>query len=1354
VTAQVFRTQQRAPGPQLPNGDVTLEPPPALPPPPRVGLLRMLMFLPMLLMPAGMVLMYAAGGSLGASSIGACFMAMSMVGMMLPQMMRGSLDSRQNLDDDRSDYLRYLAAERKKLREAFDQQRATLAWNNPDPQMLVFRTRGKRLWERQPADEDFGEVRIGLGSQPCALGLTPPEVIPLEELEPVCALALRRLVETYAKVPELPVAISLSGFARVQLDGDPELGRTLARAMLAQLVTAHSPEFVRIALCTDLDRQQDWDWVKWLPHGQHLSATDGAGSRRLFAHTITDLERDVLADMITHRPRFEPHPTPSGEDPFLVIVVDGASIPPNSRLATSGYRGIVVLDVDGALPWRQDRHALRLRVQPDDLAMVVTAKDGEELEEMLGRPDALPIPIATALARRLARWRIAGDGASSSGDGGTRVRAVELSDLLAIPDVQDFDPAAYWRTNGATGRLRVPIGVDESGSPVELDIRESAQGGMGPHGMLVGATGSGKSELLRTLVLAMAVRHSSEHLNFVLADFKGGATFVGLDRLPHTSALITNLAEELALVDRMQDAIHGELVRRQELLRATGYASLLEYERARAAGAPLAPLPTLFLVIDEFSELLSARRDFLNLFVMVGRLGRSLGVHLLLATQRLEEGRVHQLEGHLSYRIGLRMFSASESRSVLGITDAYETPLTPGQGFLKTSTSAIVKFRGAYVSGQLKETRPERSSTPDRILRRDLTPFALPYLTPPEPVEPDEDLAAEDDTEHEDDDAAADGTTPADLRENTVLYRLIERLTDSGPPAHRVWLPPLSEPPTLDGLFGGLRQEGERGLVAANWNGGSLTVPVGIIDRPFEQRWDLLTVELGGGSGHVGVVGGPQSGKSTLIRTLIAALALTNTPREVRLYCLDFSGGGLATLGGLPHVGSVATRRDTDLVNRTLVELVELVDRRERLFTSLRLDTIADARRLRAEGRAPADDDLADVFLVVDGWFTAKQDFEHLDGHFQQIAQRGLNFGVHLVIASNRWSDFRMWLRDVLGTKLELHLNDPSDSAIGMRVAANVPAVPGRGLTEDSMHFLAALPRIDGISDRESLTQGITHTVSAIAAAWKGEAAPTVRTLPALVRFDELPDPEGGPTSKDDLRVPIGVDEHTGDAFWWDFGQHPHLVAFGDTETGKTTMLRLVLRAISRQYAPRQAKVVLADFRRELYDALPKDYLLGYATNEKSLTDLLAEGVPALTDRIPADDVPVEALRRRDWWEGPRVFVVVDDLDLLSGGGFGSVSPLAALPPFIAHGADIGLHLVLTRATAQGSRGLNDPAVRRAWDTGVPALLFSCPREEGIIFGSTRPATLPPGRAQLISRRGSQLIQVGYVPDGPRTDQS
>ncbi|MFD0787144.1 FtsK/SpoIIIE domain-containing protein, partial [Micromonospora azadirachtae] len=314
-------------------------------------------------------------------------------------------------------------------------------------------------------------------------------------------------------------------------------------------------------------------------------------------------------------------------------------------------------------------------------------------------------------------------------------------------------------------RLRVPIGVNATGQPVALDLKESALGGMGPHGMLIGATGSGKSELLRTLVLALATTHSSETLNFVLVDFKGGATFLGLDRLPHTSAVITNLADEAALVGRMRDALHGEMVRRQELLRrAGGFSSVLEYERARAQGAPLDPLPTLLMVVDEFSELLATHRDFIDLFVMIGRLGRSLAVHLLLASQRVDDGRIAQLESHLSYRIGLRTFSAMESRSVIGVPDAYELPPAPGNGYLRTDVSTLIRFKAGYVSGPYRATT---ARVRQEIVQQQVVPYSLDHVPFREPEPAQVEQAAEE---------AVDGDEAA--TERSVLSVVVEQLVD------------------------------------------------------------------------------------------------------------------------------------------------------------------------------------------------------------------------------------------------------------------------------------------------------------------------------------------------------------------------------------------------------------------------------------------------------------------------------------------------------------------------------------------------------------------------------------------------
>ena len=272
-----------------------------------------------------------------------------------------------------------------------------------------------------------------------------------------------------------------------------------------------------------------------------------------------------------------------------------------------------------------------------------------------------------------------------------------------------FDPEKYWKTADNAHIRPVPIGVAEDGTPVQLDINEAARNGMGPHGLCVGATGSGKSELLRTLALGMITSHPPDVLNLILVDFKGGATFLGLERARHVGAVITNLADEAHLVSRMNDALAGEMNRRQELLRAAGgFANLAEYRRAGSRGAELPPMPTLFILVDEFSELLSQHPDFAELFVAIGRLGRSLGMHLLLASQRLDEGRLRGLETHLSYRICLKTFSAGESRAVLGVPDAYHLPSTPGAAYLKSASGELVRFQTAFVSGADSERRGAR----------------------------------------------------------------------------------------------------------------------------------------------------------------------------------------------------------------------------------------------------------------------------------------------------------------------------------------------------------------------------------------------------------------------------------------------------------------------------------------------------------------------------------------------------------------------------------------------------------------------------------------------------------------------
>jgi len=1314
MSTVVFRRPARRTAPEISREEIQLQEPPTLPETQGGNLSAMITYLPMAAGSGVMVLLFASPGTGALGYVGAAAMGAASLGMLVSQLGRTAGDRKRRLAGERRDYLRYLTQMRRQVRKVAGQQAESLRWTHPSPAGLWSVAMSARLWERRPAHDDFGEVRIGVGEQRLAARIRPPQTKPVEDLEPLCASALRRFVRAYSTVSDLPMSLFLRAFARVLLAGDPAAVRGMTRAALAQLVTFHSPDDLRIAVCASAERLSEWDWLKWTPHALHPTESDAAGPVRLLSDSYRDLER-MLGGEFTERPRFEPGATPRKEEPYVVIVLDGVQVPLGARVAEAGLRNAVVLDVSGALRWKADRATLRLRVSPDTIESVGADRVGKDTPVRVGRPESLSITSCRALARLVSGYRMGVSVESAE----PLATDIDLTTLLGAGDARQFDPVRLWASRSSWDRLNVPIGVAEDGTPVLLDIKESAQGGMGPHGMLIGATGSGKSELLRTLVLALALTHSSEVLNFVLTDFKGGATFLGIDRLPHTSAVITNLADELPLVDRMQDALHGELVRRQELLRRAGHASLRDYEQARLAGASLAPLPTLFVVVDEFSELLSQKREFIDLFVMIGRLGRSLGVHLLLASQRVDEGRIHALESHLSYRIGLKTFSSSESRAVLGVPDAYELPPAPGNGYLKTDTSTLVRFKAAYVSGPYQGLRERRPSP--AAVQQQVVPYTAGYLAPRAPVEapPEEEEPA-----------------PPEATE-TLLEVLLERLHGAGPPAHQVWLPPLAEPPSLDQVIPPLAPDPELGLCPVDWPGrGGLAVPVGVVDKPFEGVRDLLMAELAGGAGHVGVVGAPQAGKSTLLRTLICGLALTHTPREVQFYCLDFGGGGMAGVAGLPHVGSVATRLDRDKVTRTVAELAGLLLRREAMFAAQGIESMAAYRRLRRAGGYP-DELFGDVFLVIDGWFTLRQDFDTLESAIADLANRGLNYGIHVVISATRWSEIRPWLRDLLSTRFELHLGDPVESEVGTRAAANVPAVPGRGLTSDGLHFLAALPRVDGESGTEDLADATRALAEAAAEAWPAARAPVVRLLPLMLQVAEVPAPGG------DLRVALGLDEQALAPVWHDFEQTPHLMVFGDTESGKTSLLRLVARAVAQRYTPAEARILLADYRRDLYSAIPPDMLLGYAVTSSALVELLQETSQALQVRLPGPEITPDQLKLRNWWKGPRLYIMVDDYDLVSSGMRGPLEPLVEV---LAQGADIGMHLIVARSSSGASRAMMDSVFRRLWEVGTPGVLLSCPRDEGAFLGDTRPMLLPPGRAHYITRRRAVLLQTAYSP--------
>ncbi len=1323
----VVRRPERRPSPQPPRGEILLESPPEIPEIQPAGLTGILMYLPMLAGGAAMGLMFTANGnSSPIMYVASGLFAVSMLGMTLGQVGRNAGERKNRLNGLRRDYFRYLSQIRRKIRKAAVQQREALEWRGPAPDTLWWVAMGPRLWERRPRDDDFGTVRLGTGVQKLAVQLIPPDSKPVEDLDALTAGALRRFVRTHSTVAGLPVAVALDSFARIHLSGDPRAVRDLTRAMIAQLVTFHSPDDMRIMICASREWMPHWDWVKWLPHALHPEEADAAGQVRLMAESMAQLDQ-LMGDELKERARFRPG-TASDALPYHVVIVDGGLVPHDSQLGTDAIQGVTVIDLSEATGPVEEASTLRLDIQPDGFHMIKVDHAGKRSSTRLGDSDTLDYARAEGLARQLAPLR------SSTGSGGETQDLLgantTLTDLLGVGDPALLHPTTTWQPRAGRNRLRVPIGLGSDGRVVELDIKESAQGGMGPHGLVIGATGSGKSELLRTMVLGLAITHSSEILNFVLVDFKGGATFLGLETLSHVSAVITNLEDELPLVDRMHDALHGEMVRRQELLRSSGnFASLRDYERAREQGADLRPMPTLFIVLDEFSELLAAKPEFIDLFVMIGRLGRSLGVHLLLASQRLEEGRLRGLDTHLSYRIGLRTFSAMESRVVLGVADAYELPSAPGNGYLKYDTTGMTRFKAAYVSAAHHGDAAQVSMADGQATIREVVEYGPGYMPLPEVTTPVQ-LSTETDDE------------PAAGNQRSLLDVVVGRLAGHGPAAHRIWLPPLAEPPTLAHLLPPLSVTPEHGLTTAGWPGrGRLHAVVGIIDKPFEQRRDPFWLDMSGAAGHVGLAGGTQSGKSTVVRTLVTSMALTHTPREVQFYCLDFGGGALASLDGLPHVGGVAARLDGDRVRRTVAEISTILEQRERNFSEHGIESIVSYRRLIQSGEIEGDG-WGDVFLVVDGWLTLRQEFDSLEPIVTDIAARGLGYGIHVIASTAKWSEFRPGIRDLFGTKVELKLGDAYESEVSRKKAQAVPeGSPGRGLTKEGFHFLSALPRIDGVQDSSNLGPGVRGLVQAVRESWKGPVAPPVRLLPAVLRVSALP--------ADEERIPIGIDEATLSPVSLDFDADPHFVVFGENESGKSNVLRLIAEGLVRRKQPSEAMMIVIDYRRSLLDSAVTEHRIGYAASSSAATELINDVKGAMLGRLPPADLTPQQLRDRSWWQGSDLYIFVDDYDLVAT----SSNPLLPLVDLLPQARDIGLHVVLTRQMGGAGRAMYDPVIQRLKDMATPALLMSGNKDEGYLFGNVRPQPLPPGRGHLVDRRyGARLMQTAFLDADPASD--
>lgn len=1332
--------------PEQPSGSLALQMPPEKAEPASMGNVLM-MVVPMLGSTGVMIFMAMQNNGGGRSMLMGGGMLVAMLGMVGFNMYRQFSQYRTRVKTQRREYLSYLAETRESIRKVAKKQRAYYNWVYPDPDALVtLAANGSRLWSREGNTYDVLTFRYGSGTQPLGLTFERPPIDPMTEMDVVCLSAMERFIAVHDHTDNVGKFLYLGDFSHIEVVGEGESAYDEMRAIMMHLACFIEPSKLKIAVLCSADRLGDWEWVKWMPQARSANVRDAIGPARMISTDPRELVEMIGPD-IAMRGAYRP-----GEEmpewPHLLLVCDGAEFPTSSPFGSmAGVRGVTIMSRAREWTPMKSHTALRLVIHPSpnrkgaDVVDVVTMDSVPES----AFADRLSAVQAEAVARRMTPFATQEKLEESDTPVGRsdESRQKDLMELVGIGDIRDFDPEKQWVRREGRARLAAPFAVTPEGRPVVLDIKESAQQGMGPHGLLIGATGSGKSEVLRTLVLALALTHSPEQLNLVLVDFKGGATFAGMADLPHVSAMISNLESELSLVDRMQDALQGEMVRRQEMLRQAGnYANVSDYEADRLAGKhEYPPLPALFIVLDEFTEMLMAKPEFGEVFIMIGRLGRSLSVHLLLASQKMDLGKARGLESHLSYRIALKTFTESDSREVLGIPDAAKLPPLPGSGFLKAGGDGLVRFRASYVAApppaRTLASIAEASTAGAPSAPIEILPFTVA------PVITREALSEEEEVDQNQEIVLAGDEVWADMSEMDIA---VAKMKGKGYPAHQVWLPPLEVPDTFATLMPDLAPDPELGFISRAWReSGVLRVPLGTVDLPLEQRRETLVLDLSGAGGNFALVGGPQTGKSTALRTIVQALSLTYTPQEVQFYVMDFGGGTFAGFAGAPHVAGVATRDTEEVRTRMLAEIAAIMDDRERYFRAHGIDSMDTYRRGRLAGTY--DDGYGDVFLVIDGWGALRSEFDGLDREVTTMMSRGLSLGVHLVISAARWMDIRAEAQDIFGSRLELHTANPKESIVNREGAARIPkGRPGRGIDMAGHEMMIGLPRADAEQDPSTVSQGVAYTVNKIRECLVAGEGPKLRLLPQRITLAEilsqLPDQQILPRGGGDMV--LGVEESRLGPLLFNTRAESHLYLFGDGKTGKTSFLRSIISEVTRLYSPNEAKILAIDMRRSLLGAIPEEYSLRYLTNHAEAMKQLRDLAKFLRTRLPGSDVTAEQIRERTWWSGPEVWILVDDYDLVATS---SGNPLMELIDLLPQAGDIGLHVIITRRMGGASRAAYEKVLQMMNDLAVTGILLSGNPSEGAIINGVKPKRAIAGRAQVVHRElGVVAAQLTWTP--------
>ncbi|MEZ2658651.1 type VII secretion protein EssC [Aneurinibacillus aneurinilyticus] len=1167
----------------LPTGKIIVHRPKAEPMEPKFSFETMI--IPIFLTVATVGIMYYLSKTLYNSAMYAIFiMAMSipMLGSYIATIVlffRRKKKHRAEVAQIHEEYLQQLEVHRREIESIREQQTKFLREKDPNPEdcMRRIHDRHSSLWERAVYSEDFLHARIGLGTRPFKITVQ----LPMQDgydIHPLIAEA-QKLGIDYSEVTNVPVSIPLREKRVVGLVGERADVVELARVLALQLATHHSPEEVKIVCAYPEQESVDWNWMRWLPHmwDQDREFRYIAEGKRM-AHDLFErmystlnfrkLRKSAEDKKEYHVPEFVfflPQLSMFEDDALLPLLLKQGDTVGACTFLMSSKKETLPMECQLIIEVKDGVARLYETFSSDDKTNSFTGREQVAL-------DRFSLQEAREMARSIAPLRV------KQSTAGVIPKVLTFLDMYQVNRVEELDVAARWEQNRYPLTLPVRIGVREGGKAVELNIHDKIeQNGHGPHGLMAGTTGSGKSEVIQSIILSLAATYHPHEMAFMLIDYKGGGMSNTFEGLPHVIATITNL-EDPNLINRAKVSLRAELERRQKIFNMAGNIQHID-EYFRSDWRFREPLPHLLIVIDEFAQLKKDQPEFMDELISIAAIGRTLGVHLLLATQKPAGVVDEKIWSNSRFRICLRVQDDGDSREMIQIPNA-STINVPGRAYFQVGNNEVLEYFQSAWSGA--SYQPEEETQAEQI---EIAEIMLDGSTRRQKV------------------IKTEGDSRRKQIQVIIDYMKEEAQKRSIKPLPGPWLEPLPERLPLSRMVDVQSWSRKGWEVEKDW----LQPKIGIIDDVENQAQYPLRIDLN--EGHFIAYGMPGSGKTTLIQSTMLSLFFGHAPADLYVYIIDFSRQ-MKEWARFPHVGGVVHEEETEKMRRLFRFLLkELVLRKEQ-FSNEGVSSLRSYRKITQQ-RVPA------LLLVIDGYQRFRTQFVEENEQLEVLLREGASYGIVVLVTANQTSDMYDRYRNNFVSAVSFELADQTDYyfAVG-RPSFAVSSLPeGRGFVKghNPPHAFQCMLPHDGADEWEK-TAFFRHLADRMGMEWQGEPAKKIAMLPKEINWEQLLD--RFPT-KDSGALPYGIDTEDLSLQSIRLEDADHVLVTGRVESGKTSLLQTLILSINRQYNPEEIDVFLIELEAKRtgimnFSHLP--HVKGHATDLSGAKQVLEQAVSIIEE--------------------------------------------------------------------------------------------------------------------------------------------